>query len=81
MGKGVKPRGHDAFITKLPNGYVFEVLTAKGEKLLSCGKFEPATEAQVAEARKVNEDVMDKCPEKLSHGIARDRSQSPRRLQ
>lgn len=68
VGKGVLPRGHDAFITKLPKGYVFEVLTPKGEKLLACGKFEPATDAQVAEARKVNEDVMDKCPEKLSHG-------------
>jgi len=68
VGKGVKPRGHDAFITKLPKGYVFEVLTPKGEKLLACGKFKPATKAQVAEARKVNEEILDKCPEKLSHG-------------
>jgi len=68
VGKGVKPHGHDAFITKLPKGYVLEVLTAKGERLLSYGKFESATDAQVTEARKVNEDAMDKCPEKLTHG-------------
>jgi ferredoxin len=68
VGRGVQPRGHDAFITKVSNGYVFDVLTAKGEKLLACGKFEPAADAQVAEARKVNDGVMDKCPERLSHG-------------
>jgi sulfhydrogenase subunit beta (sulfur reductase) len=68
VGKGVQPCGHDAFMTKLPKGYLFEVLTPKGEKLLSCGKFEPATEADMALARKVNEEILDKCPEKLSHG-------------
>jgi ferredoxin len=68
VGRGVRPRGHDAFLTKLPNGYVFGVLTAKGEALLACGEFEPVTEAQIAEAKKVNKDVLDKCPEVLSHG-------------
>ena len=67
VGRGVKPRGHDAFLTRLRGGYLFEVLTPKGEKLLGLGKFSPSTEAQAAEARKVNDDVMDKCPEKLSH--------------
>lgn len=70
VGKGVKPRGHDAFLTKLPQGYVLEVLTPKGEKLLSLGKFTPSTEAQTAEARRVNDDIMDKCPEKLTHSSA-----------
>ncbi len=37
VGRGVKPRGHDAFLTKLPSGYVLSVYTPKGEKLLSCG--------------------------------------------
>jgi sulfhydrogenase subunit beta (sulfur reductase) len=66
VGKGVKPRGHDAFLTRLPGGFVFEVRTPKGESLLGRGNFAAATAAQIAEAARVNEDVMDKCPEKLS---------------
>ena len=67
VGRGVKPKGHDAFLTKLPSGYLFEALTPKGEKLLGCGAFTTATAAQVAEAAKVNQDVMTKCPESLSY--------------
>lgn len=70
VGKDVKPRGHDAFLTKLSKGYMFEVLTPKGEKLLACGKFKPATKAQTGEAKKVNDEILDKCPEKLSHDSA-----------
>jgi sulfhydrogenase subunit beta (sulfur reductase) len=67
VGRGVKPRGHDAFLTKLPSGYVFSAYTPKGEKLLSCGRFSPATAAQAAEAWQINEEVMNTCPESLPY--------------
>lgn len=67
VGRGVQPRGHDAFLTKLPTGYVLEVLTPKGEKLLACGRFAPATAAQAAEAGRINDEVMNKCPESLPY--------------
>ncbi len=65
VGRGVKPKGHDAFLTKLPGGYVLEVRTPKGQKLLAGGRFAPATAAQAAEAVQVNEEIMNQCPESL----------------
>lgn len=67
VGRGVKPKGHDAFLTKLTSGYVLEVFTPKGEKLFGYGTFSPATADQVAEAARVNQDVMNKCPESLPY--------------
>jgi ferredoxin len=67
VGKKVKPRGHDAFLTKIRNGYLLDVLTPKGKKLLSSGKFKAATQAQIAQAKKINKEILDKCPEKLTH--------------
>jgi hypothetical protein len=67
VGRGVKPMGHDAFLTKLQSGYVLEVRTPKGEKLLGYGRFSPATAAQVAEAVQINEEIMNKCPESLAY--------------
>jgi sulfhydrogenase subunit beta (sulfur reductase) len=68
VGKSVPARGHDAFLTKIQGGYVFQTLTAKGEALVRYGEFAQASSAQVAEARKENEAVLGKCPEQLSRG-------------
>ncbi|MFA5138488.1 MAG: 4Fe-4S dicluster domain-containing protein [Elusimicrobiota bacterium] len=67
IGKDVQPKGHDAFLTKITGGYVFETRTAKGEALLSLGKFQKATAAQTAEARRANEEVLSRCPETLKY--------------
>jgi len=63
----VKPKGHDAFLTKVAGGYVYEARTPKGEALLKQGSFAKASDAQTKEAQKVNEDVLKKCPETLRH--------------
>lgn len=68
VGKDVQPRGHDAFLTAIDGGYVFETRTERGEALLKYGAFQPATEAQVAEAAAVNAAALEKCPERLEHG-------------
>jgi formate hydrogenlyase subunit 6/NADH:ubiquinone oxidoreductase subunit I len=68
VGKEVSPKGHDAFLTKIKGGYVYESITPKGDALTSLGKFEKASDAQVKEAEKVNNAVMDKCPEALKFG-------------
>ena len=65
IGTEVKPRGHDAWLTKIAGGYVFETDTPKGEALLAHGKFAKASEAQAAAARQANEDMAKKCPEQL----------------
>ncbi len=59
--------GHDAFLTKISNGYILEALTEKGEVLVKSGSFKNAEDSQVQEAAKVNKDVMDKCKEKLTN--------------
>ena len=67
VGKEVQPKGHDAWITKLANGYVFEIFTDKGDALMKFGSFESASEIQVAEARTLNEKIKEQCPERLEH--------------
>jgi ferredoxin len=67
VGAGVPAKGHDANLTLIDGGYVFEPLTARGEALVKFGRFEPATDAQREDADKVNADALDKCPEKLEH--------------
>jgi formate hydrogenlyase subunit 6/NADH:ubiquinone oxidoreductase subunit I len=67
VGTEVEPRGHDAFLTKISGGYVYETRTAKGEALLKHGKFAPASAAQAAAAAKANTDVLEQCPEALTH--------------
>jgi len=59
----VEPKGHDAFLTKIAGGYVFEARTPKGKALLKHGSFQKASETQTQEARKANQDVLGKCPE------------------
>lgn len=68
VGRNVFPHGHDAFLTAIEGGYVFETRTERGEKLLALGAFEPATDAQVKEAAQVNAAVLEQCPEKLESG-------------
>jgi len=68
VGEGVAAKGHDANLTSIGGGYLFEPLTARGEALVKFGRFEPATDAQRQEADKVNADALDNCPEKLEHG-------------
>lgn len=63
----LEAKGHDAFLTKLPDGYVFETLTPKGEALLKYGDFQNASDAQVNEAKKINEDALKKCKVKLNY--------------
>ncbi|MBF0548025.1 MAG: 4Fe-4S dicluster domain-containing protein [Candidatus Riflebacteria bacterium] len=67
IGKDLKPKGHDAFLTKIQDGYVFQTLTDKGEALIKFGTFGAAADAQVQEADRVNDSVMSQCPEKLQH--------------
>jgi sulfhydrogenase subunit beta (sulfur reductase) len=67
VGPEVPPQGHDAFLTKIGAGYVFETRTPKGEALLQHGKFTPASAAQTAAAAKANADVLKQCPEALTH--------------
>ncbi len=67
VGAGVPAKGHDAFLTSITGGYVFEPLTERGEALLKHGAFVAATDAQVAEAEKVNAEALTKCKEKHEH--------------
>ncbi|MFH1018737.1 MAG: 4Fe-4S dicluster domain-containing protein [Pseudomonadota bacterium] len=67
VATALKPNGHDAFLTKLPSGFVFETRSKKGEALLSFGKFRKATQPEVKKAGRINENVLSKCREKLTH--------------
>lgn len=67
VGTGVQPEGHDAFLTKIDSGYVFETRTPKGEALLEYGEFRQATQAEIAEAERVNAAVMGTCAERLAY--------------
>jgi len=70
MGPEVKPKGHDACITRIAGGYMFETKTPKGEALLQHGHFVPATDKQRADARSEYEDVARECEEKMRHSSA-----------
>ena len=67
VGQDVKPKGHDAFLTKIAGGWVFETLTGNGEALLKSGSFKAATAEQLAAAKAANDSVMSRCPESLGH--------------
>ena len=67
VGADVPFVGHDSFISQISGGYVYEVLTEKGEHLLKHAHFEKASEAQVKEAQEVNQKQFKLCPERLSH--------------
>ncbi|MBF0207326.1 MAG: 4Fe-4S dicluster domain-containing protein [Oligoflexia bacterium] len=63
----VEPKGHDAFLTKLKTGYLFEVFSSKGEELLLYGTFSKASDEIKEEGIKVNESVLNKCPQSLNY--------------
>lgn len=65
-----KPQGHDAFITRIPGGYVFETRTPKGEALVAHGRFVTASIEQHAKAVAENEDVGRECPQQMTHDAA-----------
>jgi formate hydrogenlyase subunit 6/NADH:ubiquinone oxidoreductase subunit I len=67
IGRDVPPKGHDAFLTRIAGGHVFETRTPKGEALLQAGSFVKASAAQAEAARKANEDALKLCPETLRH--------------
>lgn len=67
VGTEVEPKGHDAFLTKLHDGYVYETLTPKGEALLQFGVFRDATAEELELAEKINAEVMDKCSELMPY--------------
>jgi len=75
--KDMKLSGHDAFLTKIRGGYVFQVLTDKGEKLMKGQSFPEATEEQVKEAEGVNDNAQKECPNKLG-GTAEEISRKVR---
>ncbi|MGC9367265.1 MAG: 4Fe-4S dicluster domain-containing protein [bacterium] len=67
QAQGVKLQGHDLFMTKIDGGYVVEVLTDKGEKLINLGNFKNAKETQITKAAEVNRQADENCPEKLKY--------------
>ena len=58
--------GHDAFMTKIDGGYVFESITDKGDGLAKLGSLSEASDDQVTAATAANKAAMDNCPEKLN---------------
>lgn len=67
VGKEVKPQGQDGFFTKIQAGYLYESFTEKGNQMLAHASFVEASNEQIEEAKKVNEDALNKCSEKLEH--------------
>ncbi|MRS12352.1 MAG: hypothetical protein EG823_04685 [Actinobacteria bacterium] len=67
VGAEVKPKGHDAFLTKLAGGCVLETLTPKGEALAAFGAFRDATADEINAAQQTNDSVMGQCSEKLGY--------------
>lgn len=57
--------GHDAFLTKIAGGYVLDVLTEKGEKLVAGKGLGAASPAQIKAAADVNEASEKSAPQKL----------------
>jgi formate hydrogenlyase subunit 6/NADH:ubiquinone oxidoreductase subunit I len=67
VGSEVQPKGHDAFVTRIQGGYVYEARTPKGEQLVASGSFQEATAPQIEMARTADQKVMSECPERLKH--------------
>jgi sulfhydrogenase subunit beta (sulfur reductase) len=64
------PEGHDAFLTKIEGGYLFETRTPAGEALLSHGTFREARTDEIAAAQQVNADAASECQEQLPYSSA-----------
>ena len=67
INKDMAVSGHDVFLTRINDGYVAETITEKGAKIMSLASCAAATEDQITEATKVNQKVLEDCPEKLEH--------------
>lgn len=67
VGVGVEAVGHDALLTKIDGGYLFETLTPKGEALLAFGAFREATAGEIDAARQAAFDIAEKCAELLPY--------------
>ena len=65
VGPEQSPKGHDAFLTKINNGYVYEVFSPRGEVLTKLGQFSSASDEQKMQAKQINEKILNECPEKL----------------
>ncbi len=65
-----QPEGHDAFLTAIDGGYVFETRTPAGEALLAHGTFRDATKAEVEAAKAVNAAAAAECQERLPYSSA-----------
>lgn len=65
-----EPKGHDAYLTKLEGGYVYETRTPKGEALLAHGVFRDATDSEIAAAESVNADALGRCQQQLPYASA-----------
>jgi sulfhydrogenase subunit beta (sulfur reductase) len=63
----ITAKGHDAFVTRLTDGYLYEVFNEKGHELLSFGHFLLASEAQINQAIDINESIKEKCPQQLNY--------------
>ncbi|MBI5622972.1 MAG: 4Fe-4S dicluster domain-containing protein [Elusimicrobia bacterium] len=70
IGTGVEPKGHDALLTKVPGGWIYEARTPKGTALLKHGDFASATKEQSSAARKAGLDAGRKCSANLKHPAA-----------
>ena len=67
IAKNIKPKGHDAFLTKIDTGYVFEILTPKGEDIIKYGNFLPASKEQINESMEVNKKALKECKKSFSY--------------
>lgn len=67
IGSSVKPKGHDAFLTKVDGGYVLEIVTDKGTALFAKAGFREATSEEIAAAKRANADRMTECAETLPY--------------
>lgn len=61
------PEGHDAMLTRIEGGYVFQPRTDAGEVLLEYGDFSQAEESQITAAERANRDAAAKCGEHLPY--------------
>jgi len=62
-----QPSKHDGFLTKLKEGYVYQVLTEKAQNLLQYGQFEKASKEQIVLAKEVNEQIKSKLNKQLDY--------------
>jgi len=67
IGADIKAKGHDAFLSAIEGGYVYEVLTDKGEALTTHGNFRPALGDEVSRAYELHDEALAKCPQHIYH--------------